>query len=57
MFSSWGFVHLMLGSRLASTLVLPRRPDPCSVLDAAERYTATALPVLPQTLSDILQLP
>ncbi len=57
MFASWGFLHLMLGLRLGSTLVLPRTLDPCGVLDAAERHKATALALLPQTLRDIVELP
>jgi acyl-CoA synthetase (AMP-forming)/AMP-acid ligase II len=57
MFSRWGFLHFMLGLRLASTLVLPRELDPSGVLEAAERHQATALAVLPQTLTGIVELP
>jgi fatty-acyl-CoA synthase len=56
-FGSWGFLHLMLGLRLASTLVLPRSFDPTGILDAVERYDATALAVLPETLTGIIRLP
>jgi fatty-acyl-CoA synthase len=57
MFGKWGFLHFMLGLRLASTLVLPRGFDPVGVLEVAERHGASALAVLPETLRAIVELP
>jgi fatty-acyl-CoA synthase len=57
MFGSWGFLHFMLGLRLASTLVLARQFDPTGILEATERYRASALAVLPETLASIMTLP
>jgi fatty-acyl-CoA synthase len=56
-FGRWGFLHLLLGLRLASTLVLSRSLDPHDVLGAVERHNATALAVLPETLKGIIELP
>ncbi|HEY7891857.1 MAG TPA: AMP-binding protein, partial [Solirubrobacteraceae bacterium] len=57
MYETWGFLHFMLGLRLASTLILTRVPDPTSTLEAAERHGASALAVLPETLKGIIELP
>jgi acyl-CoA synthetase (AMP-forming)/AMP-acid ligase II len=57
MFGSWGFLHFMLGLRLASTLVLPRTLDPKGVLDAIHRHKATAVALSPDTLRGIMELP
>ncbi len=57
MFHSWGFAHFTLGMGLASTLVLRRRFDPESTLQACAEHEATALAVVPVMLQRILELP
>jgi acyl-CoA synthetase (AMP-forming)/AMP-acid ligase II len=57
MCNRWGFLHLMLGLRLASTLVLIRNFDPYDVLAAADKHGATALAVLPEMLASIMDAP
>jgi fatty-acyl-CoA synthase len=52
----WGFLHLRLGLRLASTLVLRRRIDPARILQDVREHRAKALVVTPQTLSEIMAL-
>jgi len=53
----WGFAHMKLGMRLASTLVLHREFDPERVLRDVALHDATALVTLPRTLERIVQLP
>jgi len=57
MFRTWGFLHLILGLRLASTLVLIRNFDPHDVLATADEHGVTALAVLPEMLASIMELP
>ena len=57
MFGSWGFLHLVLGMRLASTLVLRRVFDPVEVMAAVDQYDVTALALLPEMLERIMGLP
>jgi acyl-CoA synthetase (AMP-forming)/AMP-acid ligase II len=57
MFHPWGFLHLTLGLRLASTLVLRRRFDPADTLRAAAEHEASALALLPAMLQSIARLP
>jgi acyl-CoA synthetase (AMP-forming)/AMP-acid ligase II len=52
----WGFVHLKLGLRLGSTLVLRRRFDPQATLREVARHQATALAVVPEMLQRIIGL-
>jgi acyl-coenzyme A synthetase/AMP-(fatty) acid ligase len=52
----WGFVHLKLGLRLGSTLVLRRRFDPRATLREVARHHATALAVVPEMLQGIMGL-
>jgi fatty-acyl-CoA synthase len=53
----WGFLHLMLGLRLASTLVLHREFDALETLAAVDRHGVSALAVLPEMLARIMELP
>jgi fatty-acyl-CoA synthase len=57
MFDMWGFLHLTLGLRLASTLVLSRRFDPEDTLRAVERHCVGALVLLPEMLERLMELP
>jgi hypothetical protein len=57
MSSWWGFLHLMLGLRLSSTLVLCGEYDPHQVLGAADAHEASALAVVPEMLQAIVALP
>jgi acyl-CoA synthetase (AMP-forming)/AMP-acid ligase II len=54
---SWGFLHLTLGLRLGSTLVLQRAFDPEQALASIARHRASALVVLPEQLEQIVELP
>ncbi|HEY2258477.1 MAG TPA: AMP-binding protein [Solirubrobacteraceae bacterium] len=56
LFHSWGFAHMVLGTALASTLVLQRRFDPGATLQAIAEHRATALIVVPVMLQRILEL-
>jgi fatty-acyl-CoA synthase len=56
LFHSWGFAHMVLGTALASTLVLQRRFDPRGTLQAIAEHRATALIVVPVMLQRILEL-
>ena len=53
----WGFAHLTLAMRLASTVVLRRRFDPVETLAAVQRHDVTALALLPSMLARIVTLP
>jgi non-ribosomal peptide synthetase component F len=53
----WGFLHLTLGLRSASTLVLTRRSDPEAVLSKVEEHRVSAVAVLPEMLEQIVSLP
>src|SRR4051794_1874556 len=57
MFHSWGFAHFTLGLGLSSTLVLRRKFDPESVLQAVAEHEATVLAVVPVMLQRTLDLP
>lgn len=57
MFHTWGLAHFLLGTLLGSTLVLRRRFDPQSCLDAVERDECDSLVVVPVMLQRILALP
>jgi fatty-acyl-CoA synthase len=57
MFDIWGFLHLTLGLRLASTLVLCRRFDPEGTLRAIERRAVGSLVLEPEMLERLLELP
>jgi fatty-acyl-CoA synthase len=57
MFDMWGFLHLTLGLRLASTLVLAWRFDPEETLRAVERHAVGALVLLPEMLERLMELP
>jgi fatty-acyl-CoA synthase len=56
LFHSWGFAHMVLGTALASTLVLQRRFDPRGTLQAIAEHRATALIVVPVMLQRLLEL-
>jgi acyl-CoA synthetase (AMP-forming)/AMP-acid ligase II len=57
MFCSWGFLHLVLGLRLASTLVLRREFDPEDLLYAVDEHEVSALALVPEMLESVVQLP
>jgi fatty-acyl-CoA synthase len=57
MFEMWGFLHLTLGLRLASTLVLCRRFDPEDTLRALERHEVDTLVLRPEMLKRLIELP
>ena len=57
LFHAWGFANLLLGSLLASTVVLQRRFDPAATLAAASQHRAHALVAVPVMLQRILELP
>ena len=54
---AWGFVHMQLGLRLGSTLVLRAEFDPEQVLCDVARHRAAAMAVLPEMLQQITALP
>ncbi len=56
LFHSWGYLHMFLGTALASTLVLQRRFDPADTLRAVAEHRASALIVVPVMLQRILEL-
>jgi fatty-acyl-CoA synthase len=56
MFHSWGFAHFTLGMGLGSTLVLRRKFDPESMLQATAEHRCTALAVVPVMLQRTMQL-
>jgi acyl-CoA synthetase (AMP-forming)/AMP-acid ligase II len=53
----WGFLHMKLGLRLASTLVLRCRFDPEEVLFDIAQRRAVALALLPEMLQSVVELP
>jgi acyl-CoA synthetase (AMP-forming)/AMP-acid ligase II len=57
MFHSWGFAHFTLGMGLASTLVLRRKFDPETMLQAVAEHEADVLAVVPVMLQRTLELP
>jgi acyl-CoA synthetase (AMP-forming)/AMP-acid ligase II len=57
MFCPWGFLHLVLGLRLASTLVLRREFDPEELLYAVDEHEVGALALVPEMLESVVQLP
>ena len=57
MFHSWGFAHFTLAMGLASTLVLRRKFDPETTLQAVAEHEASVLAVVPVMLQRILELP
>ncbi len=57
LFHSWGFFHFVMSLPTASTLVLRRRFDPESTLQAVQEHRAQVLAVVPVMLQRILQLP
>jgi fatty-acyl-CoA synthase len=57
LFHAWGFANLLLGSLLASTVVLQRRFDPAATLAAASQHRAHALIAVPVMLRRLLELP
>ncbi|MEJ7786676.1 MAG: acyl-CoA synthetase [Solirubrobacteraceae bacterium] len=56
MFHSWGFAHFTLGMGLASTLVLRRKFDPETTLQAVAEHEASVLAVVPVMLQRTLEL-
>ncbi|HWT23751.1 MAG TPA: AMP-binding protein, partial [Solirubrobacteraceae bacterium] len=56
LFHMWGFGQFMLGTSLASTVVLRRRFDPEATLSLTARHACTALVVVPVMLQRILDL-
>jgi acyl-CoA synthetase (AMP-forming)/AMP-acid ligase II len=50
----WGFMHLTLGLRLGSTLVLRRRFDPVETMREVSVHRASALVLLPEMLQEIV---
>jgi fatty-acyl-CoA synthase len=57
LFHTWGFANLLLGTLLASTVVLQRRFDPAATLAALAQHRAHALVAVPVMLQRILDLP
>jgi fatty-acyl-CoA synthase len=57
MFEMWGFLHLTLGLRLASTLVLCRRFGPEDTLRVIERQAVGALVLKSEMLERLVELP
>ncbi len=57
LFHSWGFAHLALGLLLGTTVVLHRRFDPATTLDALAARRAQGLVAVPVMLQRILALP
>jgi fatty-acyl-CoA synthase len=55
--SKWGFLHLILGMRLASTLVLHRTFDPVRALDAIAEHSLTSVALSTEMLHEIAELP
>jgi fatty-acyl-CoA synthase len=56
LFHSWGFVHMLLGTALTSTLVLRRRFEPEGTLRALAGTGASTLVVVPVMLQRMLEL-
>ena len=56
LFHAWGLAHVLIGTALASTLVLQRHFDPEATLRAIDEHGATALVVVPVMLQRILEL-
>ncbi len=56
LFHTWGFGHFAFALALGSTLVLQRRFDPESTLEAIARHRAHTLVVVPVMLQRILEL-
>jgi acyl-CoA synthetase (AMP-forming)/AMP-acid ligase II len=56
LFHPWGFLHLTLALRLASTIVLRRGFDAEQSLRTVARYSASALVVLPSLLEGIVAM-
>ncbi|MEO6496299.1 MAG: AMP-binding protein [Solirubrobacteraceae bacterium] len=56
MFHSWGFAHFTLGMGLSSTLVLRRKFDPETMLQAVAEHEASVLAVVPVMLQRTLEL-
>jgi acyl-CoA synthetase (AMP-forming)/AMP-acid ligase II len=54
LFHSWGYAHMLLGTALASTIVLRRHFRPTDILDQIDRHRANALIVVPVMLQRIL---
>ncbi len=57
LFHTWGFANLLLGTLLASTVVLQRRFDPAATLAVLSQHRAHALVAVPVMLQRILDLP
>jgi acyl-CoA synthetase (AMP-forming)/AMP-acid ligase II len=55
LFHAWGFAHMLLGTALASTLVLRRRFEPLDTVRAMAEHHATALVVVPVMLQRMLE--
>jgi len=53
----WGYLHLTLGMRLASTLLLGGEFEPIATLAALERHRASAVALLPEMLARLVDLP
>src|SRR5690606_38720259 len=56
MFHSWGYANWMLAISLSSTVVVRRRFQPESCLEAVARFGCTGLVVVPVMLQRILEL-
>jgi len=54
-FHSWGLAHVLIGTALASTLVLQRHFDPEATLRAIDEHGVTALVVVPVMLQRMLE--
>jgi acyl-CoA synthetase (AMP-forming)/AMP-acid ligase II len=57
LFHTWGFAHMALAMLLGSTMVLRRRFDPESFLQAAAEEKCDSLAVIPVMLQRTLRLP
>jgi len=55
-FHAWGLINFALGNLFANTIVLQRRFEPESVLQAIEKYQVESIAVVPVMLNRILAL-
>jgi acyl-coenzyme A synthetase/AMP-(fatty) acid ligase len=55
--SRWGFVHLILGLRLGSTVVLRRECTPARLLDTVAQHGVAAVALNPELLRGLVKLP
>ncbi len=57
LFHAWGWLHMLLGMLLSSTIVVARRFDPERTLALVERHRCHVLVAVPTMLQKIMDLP